>query len=59
MATEQDRGFLFAGMHRKLGGFERDREDPGHAPIPGLRFDQRGHGFPRKVGRATDIGAYE
>jgi len=25
----------------------------------GLRFDQRGHGFPRKVGPATDIGAVE
>ena len=27
--------------------------------VAGLRFDQRGHGFPRKVGHATDIGAFE
>ena len=27
--------------------------------VAGLRFDQRGHGFPRKVGHTTDIGAFE
>jgi len=27
--------------------------------LAGFHFDQRGHGFPRKVGRATDIGAFE
>lgn len=27
--------------------------------VAGLRFDQRGHGYPRKVGHATDIGAFE
>ncbi len=27
--------------------------------VAGFTFDQRGPGFPRKVGRATDIGAFE
>ena len=28
-------------------------------PLPGLLFDQRGSGFPRTVGIAADIGAFE
>lgn len=28
-------------------------------PLPGLFFDQRGSGFPRTIGAAADIGAFE
>lgn len=33
--------------------------DAGGNPLAGLLFDQRGVGYPRKVGAAVDIGAFE